>query len=1250
LATALACALALAVLVLRDVSRSESVLKNQIRREIQSDFLGLLEGESNLLGQIAREYEVNRSLGPKDGTIRVAMDSDCRMLDWSHAELLPSKLVLEGLCKEFKGKGLSDKNKAFYLLHYQEADRHFLSLIPLSVRYRVQNGYLPRNLYLGRYSNRSDLQATEGGVEVHLRQVQNGLEIVDSQGDFAFSISATDYGVFEYPMRDAVLLLSLLCLLSFWIGCYRTWKGKKLNLKIAKLDFAWIWIVGVLLSRALVFASGFPGHYRNLDLFSPMVLAIGPLNPSLGDLLLNLLTLLGCAWVLYTSGRRNRSLAFKHILSTRWQAWTGQFTMMMGSAGLAALFFHFIEELVLHSTIQFEFSNLFSLDLYSYLAFACIAAALVSLQLFWFELFRFAYHFLRSGLGWARPVFSVASFLLASWVFNEGDSILLVAALMGFAAMLVMFGRTPSRPAFRLDLLNFLLILSLFSLFATTGLVAAVEERQVREMALEADRQSDDHDLITEALFERVMRDVEAEAYLLEHTTPEGLSKRLNDQFFASSFKGYDVRIFIYDNQFNLLDKTGDYRPYLLPNSDPGLDDLGIPTKTRDLFLVKYYNGLFESIYVGRFELLLRSFGRLYVWVELLPNDSQPNQLYPNLLLDESVRNKSQVRPGLDFAVYKSGRLFRKSGGSSFPLLNESVAMDSTRRLDTVFGGFNHLYVWPGQDKIVHVRHRMSDWIDMVNLFSFIFYFFVLLAIVVLAPKWTVELLRSPQAARKLSLKTKIQVFFLGFAILPLFVVVFFLSPYIRAHLYRDIQRDLLQETQQVANLIREDYLRLRRLRLSPMVSDSLQQIGFQDLQSKLKSVEKIYFNDINLYGANGELQFTTQPSIYELGLTSRFMNPEVYRKMREGLQSDAVVEDKIGRILFFSAFYPLQNDERQIVGFLNIPSYKNQDRVDAQSLGLLTLLVNTYVFIFLAIGILAVLISNSITRPLALLSRKIGSTALGRRNEPLDWDSDDEIGEIIQAYNDMLGKLSESEMKLARSERESAWQEMARQVAHEIKNPLTPMKLSVQHLVRAWQSDKPESERLNALFDKVTQTTLTQIDSLVNIANSFSQFAQMPEPVRVHFRLQEVVEEVANLYSHDAQVQLDWDVPQEPFYVFSDKDQLSRVLNNLVKNAMQAIEHNHGMVKVGMQFLEGKTWCRISVQDNGKGIPEDIQPRIFEPKFSTKTSGMGLGLAIVRKIVESCGGTISFISEEGKGTTFWVDLPASDGQKGPIE
>ncbi|MCB0854409.1 MAG: GHKL domain-containing protein, partial [Bacteroidetes bacterium] len=206
-----------------------------------------------------------------------------------------------------------------------------------------------------------------------------------------------------------------------------------------------------------------------------------------------------------------------------------------------------------------------------------------------------------------------------------------------------------------------------------------------------------------------------------------------------------------------------------------------------------------------------------------------------------------------------------------------------------------------------------------------------------------------------------------------------------------------------------------------------------------------------------------------------------------------------------------------------------------------------------------------------------------------------------------------------------------------EIKNPLTPMKLSIQHLVRAWNENSP---RLQNMFPKVMKTLLVQIDSMVRIANSFSEFAKMPEPVKSRVLVNEVLLEVVDLYTQSEETIWLIDVPEVEFWAFADRDQLSRSFNNIIKNGLQAIEDN-GIIHISMRIMEGH--CRIEIKDNGSGIPPEVQKKIFEPSFSTKTSGMGLGLAIVKRIIENTGGVISFESKEGKGTTFFIEIPSAD-------
>jgi nitrogen fixation/metabolism regulation signal transduction histidine kinase len=281
-------------------------------------------------------------------------------------------------------------------------------------------------------------------------------------------------------------------------------------------------------------------------------------------------------------------------------------------------------------------------------------------------------------------------------------------------------------------------------------------------------------------------------------------------------------------------------------------------------------------------------------------------------------------------------------------------------------------------------------------------------------------------------------------------------------------------------------------------------------------------------------------------------------------------------------------------------------------------------------------LVSRNISFPLRLIQKQLAQTTIGKKNEPIDWNRNDEIGELVKAYNNMIDQLQESAEKLGRSEREGAWRDIARQIAHEIKNPLTPMKLSVQHLERAWNDQSP---KLPETFKRVTKTLIAQIDILSELATEFSSFAKMPAPEYEAIQLNEMIEQVLHLQGQSFEGKLIFNL-EEHITLYFDKGYLNRTLTNLVKNAIQAIpEDREGIIEVAVT-VNDKNQLHLKVIDNGTGIPKAQQEKIFLPYFSTKVIGMGLGLPIVKSMIESGGGEIWFETEENIGTTFHILLP----------
>jgi nitrogen fixation/metabolism regulation signal transduction histidine kinase len=285
----------------------------------------------------------------------------------------------------------------------------------------------------------------------------------------------------------------------------------------------------------------------------------------------------------------------------------------------------------------------------------------------------------------------------------------------------------------------------------------------------------------------------------------------------------------------------------------------------------------------------------------------------------------------------------------------------------------------------------------------------------------------------------------------------------------------------------------------------------------------------------------------------------------------------------------------------------------------------------------LAVFISGRLTSPLAMLSKGLSTVGVGKKSEHLTYIGNDEIGELVKQYNRMLDEIEESTHKLANSEREYAWREMAKQIAHEIKNPLTPMKLNVQQLFKSWKDSVPGFDKL---LERFTKNQIEYIDNLSSIASAFSAFAKMPVTNPVEVNILDQIRITLELFKNTDNVTFSVKWPHESkIVIYADKEQLNGVFSNLIKNGIQSIPSGReGQIMLNLGVKSDKVV--VSVSDNGSGIPAELRKNLFTPNFTTKSSGMGLGLSIAKKYIESANGRIWFESEVDKGSVFYFELP----------
>lgn len=429
-----------------------------------------------------------------------------------------------------------------------------------------------------------------------------------------------------------------------------------------------------------------------------------------------------------------------------------------------------------------------------------------------------------------------------------------------------------------------------------------------------------------------------------------------------------------------------------------------------------------------------------------------------------------------------------------------------------------------------------------------------------------------------------------------------------------------IQRKQKTVNLSLEYFLN----DLSP---DEVDDFVSRDFDLKVHEIAKVNSLIIHVFNTKGEELINTEPmdSVFK---NSR-LNPFLLYKLKSAKDGKYVEKMENGPINSYS-FAKNRKGENMVV--INIPYNPLNFTAKTEVNMFLKRLIEVFLVLFSGALLIAYLLTRYITKSIEEVRKKIEVVEINETNEKLIWEKQDEIGVLVNAYNKMIDKLEISKRKLAQNERQIAWREMAKQIAHEIKNPLTPMKLSVQHLRRVVSLKGQDEEHVKQFEDKM----IGQIDLLSEIADEFSNFAELPKAKMKSINLSVIIRNTISLYSHHKNVKITHDQLND-IVVFGDENQLTRVFNNLLKNSIQAVESNGEIsISTEMNSLQNV----ILIEDNGVGIPTEIEGKIFEPKFTTKTSGKGLGLPIVAQIIRNHGGEISLMKKKSKGTCFKITLP----------
>lgn len=1036
-------------------------------------------------------------------------------------------------------------------------------------------------------------------------------ELRDSASYLPHTIrSKTGTPLFEIFMNEEIsknegrsacsVILFFIALAGFIFYGLQSAYNNKISLKVFAIST--LLIIGI---RSLMIWLKWPGLLYSSTLFMPVDYGNSEsfFNEYLGDILINVFLFLAWASLFYKCVEINVKNAGLKLAG---------FVLFFAALAGTALFLDVtVESLVFNSTIPFEFSNFFNLNQLSFLCLSIVFINGFSLAILIEKCIEL---FFEKGNRKYVSVLIVCLLVYSGlyFVFNKDFNAIewfWLPILFIMSVILRKYDFTQSILSSGFRILIFSLITSwLFSEYNSA------KERSNTEVL--ADKLSERQDAILENEFSDVAKKISKDPRFKKalYRLPlfgSQTEQELRQNYFTGYFEKFNIQLAVFDSVCMPYFKNSD----LIYNNNEYFEDqvmVGLPTISDNLFFMEEYKA--SSRYVGKIEFdKVEGHKTPYVlYVQIEPKQSSGSGGFPDLLLDESQQKQNRYKQ-ISYAVYRQNKLTSSYGQYDYPSHN----IDSTI-LKSVKSNFRHYFVAPDKETLIVLSTKTKDfnYVFTTNSYYFIFYSLLGLVLVVIAFRI---------GNRKLmffSLNRRIQVFTISILFFALLAVGIFTVKLVMTKSEGDNLNDLAEKSTQIKNELKTVLLDVVNLDVNSK----------QYAEGLLKKYATLFNSDVSLYNKNGLLFASSRPQLFDAGLCSRLINPLAISNFSKNESSSFSTRDRIGSLNYLSLYRPLYNNSGDLTGYMNLPYFARQSDLEEGLSDYITTLLNVYVVLFLVSLFTGLIVTTYVTKPLRIVQQQLAKISLGKINEPIEWQSNDEIGRLVNEYNQMLLKLEESATLLAKSEREGAWQEMAKQVAHEIKNPLTPMKLNLQYLQKVVNEG---GDDFTGKFKKVSGSMIEQIDTLAHIANEFSNFAKMPKVSLEQVNLNEVIRSTIELFKND-QTQITFTSQLDPSIVLADKNQCLRVFNNLVKNAVQSIPENRkGEIEIKAE-LQNEV-VLVSVKDNGSGIPESMKEKIFVPNFTTKSTGTGLGLAMVKNIITSFGGEIWFESNENKGTVFYL-------------
>lgn len=1121
-----------------------------------------------------------------------------------------------------------ESNGYYEVIKKSEGDFSAIFFIPVKADYSFQNQYLQNKFA-------ADL-LTDNNIEIADFTDNNVFEIHSSNHAYLFSVKLKKGEVnlrfFYFELTVWLITLLSFCVLIHNVCSYLA--GKKLvYLSIIILA------TFIVLERYINLYLGWPDFTDKLEIFKPEYYASSRLFPSLGDLCINIL--FACWFVVFVYGQRKlllRKPAGK--AASYFIVLVCSLILVVVSTSLLNLF----NGLVVNSKISFDVTNVLNL---SYLSFLGVLMLCFAFLIFFLstEIFLTAAQNLK--IPDRHKLLILILCVLAATVFYSLKTGYTTFYIL-WCILVVVRGYAYRNNKGKIDSRSLAIVIFICALISAVKLRAfeAVKEQGTRKAFLQELETPDDP--AADVIFRRIETQIIADT---------AIKKYFNDSLHNNNY----IRIRLQKLYFN-----GYLSKYMFDVHEFGRDQQPLSAdKSYNLDVFKdmvLYSSYKVSNYFYREN---ESFGFLSYFailpliehgdlkgtmvIELKSKPIQTAASFPGLLVDGELGNQNQFK-GYSYAFYIDNKLLSQSGSYVYDLENTNLKGKLKQYVfkDTkVTNGrwfllgkrYSHLIYKPSDRTLIVVTKEEDPVYFGLTSLTFFFVVLLLFCVCTVLIRWlwlrvkifsisNNKLRWAFKANFDLVLyKTRIQ-FSMVFAVvvtLLLVGIITFLSISTEYETQQD--RTIREKITKIVNAFENGVY----LKFIGHVNEQ-KQVEFDDFANT-------YDADLTLFNLDGTELITTQPKIYDFGLQSRQMNARAFVSMSALKQSEFTRDEKIGLLNYKAAFMPVRNVTGQTLAYLQLPYFSNESDYKERIGSLLNIMINVYAIVFMAIGLFAVFIARQITAPLNFIQMSLSNTIYGKKNEPIKWERNDEIGALVKEYNKMIAALEASAQRLAQSEREIAWREMAKQVAHEIKNPLTPLKLGLQLLDKSWKDKDPKFDQK---FERFSKSFVEQIESLSSIASEFSAFAKMPETRLVRLNVFEILNQAVIIFREMDNVKIMYQPPAERFFIMADRDQLLRCFNNLLKNAIEASQNNRpGVIEI--KYLLTNKNILLIIKDNGEGIPENLREKIFEPNFTTKSSGTGLGLAFVKNSVENAGGKVWFETRIGDGTSFYISIPIAE-------